>query len=289
MVILENDFLRVVINPVGAELNSLFNKTTGQEYLWSGDAKFWGKRSPVLFPIIGTLKNNRYFIEEKSYVLSRHGFAREKTFAVKEQTPSSVIFGLLNDAETQLVFPFEFNFSLLYTIYKNSLSVTYLVRNTGNDRMYFSVGGHPAFKLPLAAGLTYADYYLQFNTPETVGRWPVSAQGLIELTPVPLLQNTSRLPLTKSLFYNDAIVFKDLKSDEVEVKSARHPAGFRFSFKGFPFLGIWAAKDADFICIEPWCGIADSVNSRQVLTEKEGIISLPRGEDFKRVWTVTLF
>jgi galactose mutarotase-like enzyme len=153
--------------------------------------------------------------------------------------------------------------------------------------MYFSVGGHPAFRLPLSNQLVYDDYYLSFNKIELADRWPISEQGLIESASVSLLENSNHLKLSKSLFYKDAIVFKGLASDEVQIRSDLHPGGLRFSFKGFPYLGIWAAKEADFICIEPWCGIADSVDSTQVLTEKEGIIYLNAGEVFERTWMVT--
>jgi len=287
MFTLENDSLRIVINPAGAELSSLFNKSTGLEYLWSGDAKFWGKKSPVLFPIVGTLKDNQYFFDDQAYQLGRHGFAREKIFSVTEQTPAALRFELQNDEHTFAVFPFEFTFSVHYTIEENRLSVTYDVTNNGTRTMYFSVGGHPAFRLPLVKELRYDDYFLLFNEKENTGRWPISSEGLIETAPLPFLQNSNQLPLSKSLFYKDAIVLKALQSDEVQLKSDKHPSGFTFSFKGFPYLGIWAAKDADFICIEPWCGIADSVETNQLLVDKEGIISLAGGENFESTWTVT--
>ena len=285
---IENGFILANINPLGAELTRFFSKHTSEEFLWNGDPKFWGKHSPVLFPIIGTLKNNQYIFNDKTYQLGRHGFAREKMFTVIERSASAVIFQLQQDESTMAVFPFPFSFEIEYTLEEGTLQVTYRVKNTGNTTMYFSVGGHPAFNLALTSGLAYEDYYLLFNKTEDAGRWPISADGLIEAAPLPLLQNTNRLPLTKSLFYKDAIVLKNLASNEVQVRSDKTPTGMIFSFKGFPYLGIWAAKDADFICIEPWCGIADSINTSQQLTEKEGIISLPAGEDFTRSWSVTI-
>ncbi|MEP7109843.1 MAG: aldose 1-epimerase family protein [Ferruginibacter sp.] len=287
MYTIENDMLRVAVNPAGAELNSLFNKTGGQEYLWSGDANFWGKKSPVLFPIVGTLKDNRYFFDNNNYELGRHGFAREKIFSLTEQGPASLTFELQYDESTLSVYPFQFNFSIVYTIKENRLSVTYLVKNKGTEKMYFSVGGHPAFKLPIVNELDYDDYYILFNKTENAGRWPINADGLIETIPILMLEHTDKLQLSKSLFYKDAIVFKGLQSDEVQVKSEKHKAGFSLSFPGFPYLGIWAAKDASFVCIEPWCGIADSVGTNQALTEKEGINILPGGEVFERIWSVT--
>ena len=219
--------------------------------------------------------------------MNRHGFAREKMFTLIYHSPSSMHFEMISDEHTLQVYPFDFNFSIVYTISSNSLSVSYLVKNRGKKMMYFSVGGHPAFRLPLSDQLVYDDYYLSFNKNEFTGRWPISVEGLIESASVPLLDNSNCLKISKSLFYKDAIVLKGLESDEVQIKSDLHSRGLSFSFKGFPYLGIWAAKEADFICIEPWCGIADSVDSTQVLTEKEGIEYLNAGEVFERIWMVT--
>lgn len=288
MYTVENDHLKVVITPKGAELESLFNKKTGIEYLWNADPKFWPKKSPLLFPVVGTLKKNKYYFEGKAYEIStRHGFARDTTFSVKAQSARSVTFNTEGNVDTLKIFPFNFSLSVIYTIEEDKLSVTYLVKNKGTGRMYFSVGGHPAFRLPMADGLTYDDYYLLFNKTENAGRWPIAPDGLIETNSVPLLDNTRQLNLSKSLFYKDAVILKKLASDEVQLKSDKHGAGLTFSFKGFPYLGIWAAKDADFICIEPWCGISDVADTNQQLTDKEGIVNLPGGENFERTWSVT--
>jgi galactose mutarotase-like enzyme len=155
--------------------------------------------------------------------------------------------------------------------------------------MYFSVGGHPAFKVPLAEGTTYTDYQLEFNQVEDAGRWPLSAEGLIKDAPVPLLEHTKVLPLKKELFLEDALVFKHLQSDVVTLRSDVTERGLRFQFDGFPYLGIWAAPNADFVCIEPWCGIADSVQATGALTEKEGINALEAGGTFERQWEVGFF
>lgn len=286
MVTIENEYLSVTVNPMGAELSRLIYKATGQEYLWSGDASFWGKQSPVLFPIVGTLKDNTYFYKDQPYQLSRHGFAREKKFTVAMHTATSLTMSLHDDAETLKVFPFHFQFSLVYNLEGKKLSVTYLVNNLTEGEMYFSVGGHPAFKVPLKDGLSYEDYYLRFNKTENAGRWPISQDGLLEQQPIDLLTESDRLPLSKKLFEKDALVIKNLSSTEVALKSDMDEAGFTFHFEKFPFLGIWAAKGADFVCIEPWCGIADSVDASQRIEDKEGIVRLDKGEKFERTWIV---
>ncbi|MBL7762310.1 MAG: aldose 1-epimerase family protein [Chitinophagaceae bacterium] len=289
MPVISNEILEVNIIKRGAELKSIVSKSTGLEYMWNADPAFWAKTSPVLFPIVGTLKNDTYYYEGKAYKLGRHGFAREKEFTVTAQTAASVTFTLVTDESTLKNYPFHFRFDITYEVINNTLSVTYKVLNTGNTKLLFSVGGHPAFKVPFVEGTEYTDYYLQFEKKETTGRWPISKDGLIETKPVSLLENTDRIPLSKELFLQDALVFKNLKSSKVSLKSSATSHGLLFDYTGFPFLGIWAAKNADFVCIEPWCGIADSVSTDQQLKNKEGINKLDAGDAFERSWSVSLF
>lgn len=286
---LENDRLKVAIDPKGAELKSVIHKDLNLEYMWSGDPAYWAKTSPVLFPIVGTLKENTYYYKGEAYHLSRHGFAREQVFNVTDQKGDSITFTIQSNGDTLAVYPFTFAFSIIYTLDGNELTVEYRVQNVGEEPLFFSVGGHPAFKVPLVEGTRYDDYRLVFETEEDAGRWPISKEGLIEKTPQPLLQQSRSLPLTKELFSKDALVFKGLKSQWVELSSDKTPHGLRFSITGFPFLGLWAAPGADFMCIEPWCGIADSVDSSQQLPEKEGILPLASKEEFRRSWTVQFY
>ena len=285
---LKSQSLTVKINPKGAELTSLFNHENQTEYVWSADPNFWGKSSPVLFPIVGSLKENSYRFEGQKYTLPRHGFARDSVFVVEKSNGNSVTFLLTHDENTLKVYPFKFEFRLIYSLENNTLKVTYSVKNIGDNKMCFSVGGHPAFAVPLSENTTYDDYYLEFNKMETFKRWGLTSDGLIETQPFDFLIDTNKLNLTKELFYDDAIVFKNLESTAVILKSDKTNHQLRFNFEGFPYIGIWAAKDANFVCIEPWCGIADAANHNQELTEKEGIICLDLGETFERTWRVTL-
>ena len=155
--------------------------------------------------------------------------------------------------------------------------------------MYFSVGGHPAFRLPLVGNTDYTDYFIELNMVETSGRYPLSKDGLLKLATNPFLKNTDKIPLKQSLFYEDAVVLKHLKSNSMAILSNKTPHGLRMTFEGFPYFGIWAAKDAPFVCLEPWCGIADSVDTTQALVEKEGINKLARGERFERAWYLDIF
>ena len=179
MIVIENSDLRVAIKTQGAELDSIQHKAHPLEYLWQGDAAFWGKKSPILFPIVGTLKDNTFSYKEKKYTLPRHGFARDKTFSVEQHSADAATFLLVSNEETLKNYPFQFEFRLHYTLKDNALCVTYAVKNTGSDDMYFSVGGHPAFRLPLVEGTTYTDYFIELNQAETSGRYPPQYKRLI--------------------------------------------------------------------------------------------------------------
>jgi galactose mutarotase-like enzyme len=289
MFFIEDQQLKISIHPKGAELTSIIHKTHDIEYMWGGDPAIWGKHSPLLFPIVGTLKANTYYYQGKPYSLPRHGFARDQEFAVEKQTAGSITFLLHSNETTRAVFPFDFELRVIYRLTPAGLSTTYQVKNPAAEPLWFSVGGHPAFKVPLVPDTSYTDYYLEFDQLENLPRWPVSKDGLIENEPEPLFNDTRILPLNKALFARDALVLKHLASNGVTLRSARTERGLRMDFPGFPFLGIWAAPGADFVCIEPWCGIADSVDSDQQLTNKEGINQLQPGGLFEKTWTLNLF
>jgi galactose mutarotase-like enzyme len=286
---IENQALKISIHSHGAELQSIFHKELRLEYMWNGDPAFWNKKSPILFPVVGTLKENTYYYENRPYTLGRHGFARDMEFEVENQAPDAITFLLRSNAETRQKFPFEFELRVSYQLWQNSLKTIYSIKNLSDGDMYFSVGGHPAFKVPLTEDTGYTDYYLEFDKNDTVPRWPISKEGLIKNTPLPFFNNTKLLPLSKELFNEDALVFKHLASANVKLGSLKTTHGLRFDFTGFPFLGIWSAKNADFVCIEPWCGIADSVDADQQLVHKEGICRLAAGELFERSWNITLY
>ncbi len=286
---LENDDLKVEIKSKGAELCSIIKKDNGLQYMWSGDPSVWGKTSPILFPIVGTLKDDSYVYEDKSYILSRHGFARDAEFELTKQERYAAVF-LLKDSPGSLQnYPFHFELFVKYKLDKDVLKVDYEVKNKGMDDMYFSLGAHPAFKVPLVDGTAYEDYFLEFDSIENAGRWPINKEGLIKQTPELFLNNAKRIDLTHKLFERDALVFKDIQSHKISLKTGLHTHGLDFYFEAFPFLGLWAAKGGDFVCIEPWCGIADSVDHDQRLINKEGIQMLPANGNWKREWQVRMY
>ncbi len=288
MIILENNHLRAAIAAKGAELQGLINKQTGLEYMWNGDATYWGKHSPVLFPIVGGLKNNIYFYKGNSYHLSRHGFARDMEFSAQQLSATEALFTLTDNEASQEIYPFAFILQLRYRLAENILSCSYEVQNPGDKDLFFSVGAHPAFAVPLVKDSLYEDYWLQFNVQENLQRWKLE-NGLVASHAEPLPLQNNRLRLHADLFYEDAIVIKHMQSNQVTLGCDQHPHGIHFRFNDFPFFGIWAAKDAPFVCLEPWCGIADSVEHDQELKHKEGINTLSTEDNWERSWTVECF
>lgn len=286
---LSNEYLSVSISDKGAELQSIVHNGTGFEYMWSGNPDYWAKKSPVLFPIVGGLKNNTYQYGGNTYLLGRHGFARDRFFSVVDQSVDSILFSLASDTESLLVYPFQFVFQIGYQLDKNSIQVSYRIVNTDTKELYFSVGAHPAFAVPFVKDTVFEDYYLVFNQREYTGIWPLSPEGLIKEDAVSFFENQDTITLQKSLFYGDALVFKSLRSDSISILCHKHAHGIKVAYQQFPYMGIWSAKNADFICIEPWCGIADHVNTSGKIEEKEGIHSLHAGEQFIRNWSVTVF
>lgn len=283
---LENDYLKIAVKSKGAELCSVVRKDSQMEYMWSGDPAVWGKTSPILFPIVGTIKDDTYSYGNERYKLSRHGFARDAEFEIVKQEKQEAVFLLKNSADSFKIYPFAFELFIKYLVESDELKVSYEVRNAGTNIMYFSLGAHPAFKVPLTEATVYKDYFLEFNSIEDAGRWPINKEGLIAKVSLPFFNNSSRIDLSHELFEKDALVFKDIHSHKVSLKTDRDTHGLDFYFNGFSYLGLWAAKGGDFVCIEPWCGIADSVDHNQQFTEKEGVQTLPANDGWVREWKI---
>ncbi len=288
MIILENNDIKASFSSKGAELRSLVNKLTTKEYMWSGDPAYWGKFSPVLFPIVGGLKENSYTFNGEKYELPRHGFARDNEFDVEQISASEVRFSLKQSPKTAPVYPFEFELHISYQLIGDLLRCTYQVNNTADTALLFSIGAHPAFAIHTGDDLAYTDYYLEFNKDENLVYHKIK-KDLIDDETVTINLDQHTLPLKHELFYDDALVFKTLNSDSITIRNKKNEHGLDFHFMDFPFFGIWSAKDADFICLEPWCGIADGIHHNQNLREKEGIISLDGKNSWTRNWEVRTF
>ena len=262
---ISNDDLSATIDSKGAELISLIKKSSNENYIWQGDTDFWGKHSPVLFPIVGTLKDSFYFYDEKKYVLSRHGFARECEFEIIYQLKNEVIFSLSSSENTRKVFPFEFELQLKYTLTNFELKISYSVINKDKVVIPFSLGAHPAF----AIKYRFENYSLQFEHQENLTCFTLE-NGLISNNNYSIDLVEKKLPLTYSLFEKDALIFKTLKSKKITLFENEIPK-LTISFSDFKNLGLWTVQNAGFICIEPWLGYSDSINHNNQFIKKEGI------------------
>jgi len=288
MITLENEYLKVGLAAKGAELQRLFSKETKLDYLWNGDDKYWAKHSPVLFPIVGALKNDSFTYQNETYHLPRHGFARDQVFDHHKISDTEAVFTLTQSEESLKVYPFHFELRLKYQLIDRKLNLTYEVINTGESELLFSIGAHPAFAVPNAPNTDYTDYYLAFNADKKLTYWKLD-NGLIAKETGNIHLNGHKLNLKHELFYNDALVFKTMQSNCISLLNTKNDYGLHFHFDDFPFFGIWAATDAPFVCLEPWCGVADGVAHDQELAHKEGIIKLEKGQNWERYWEVECF
>ncbi|WP_269223079.1 aldose 1-epimerase family protein [Flavobacterium sp. IMCC34518] len=276
-----NATLTAQIKHTGAELCSLKDNSK-KEYIWSGNPAFWGKHSPILFPIVGTLKNNTYQYENTEHHLSRHGFAREMDFELIDKKENSATFSLKSTAETLQKYPFDFEMHLIYTLENNSLKIEYKVFNTNDKKMPFSIGAHPAFDLPE----DFENYSLLFEKEEPL-HYYLLEDGLISNSTNELSLDKNELQLNYTLFENDALVFKKITSKSITILENSKPF-LKVSYSDFPDLGIWTPPNAPFICIEPWFGYSDTVDQFGNIFEKEGVQILEANSTFHSVFSIVI-
>ena len=279
--IIKNSILTAEIKHFGAELISL-KTNLNKEYIWEGNPEFWGKHSPVLFPIVGTLKNNLFHFNGMEYNLSRHGFARDMEFELIDVTENSATFSLQSSEETVKVYPFEFELQIIYTLNENNLSIIYKVINKGKTAMPFSIGAHPAFALPNQ----FENYVIAFEKEESL-EYYLLENDLISNKTKKLEVHNKQVPLAYELFEDDALIFKTIKSKSLTILENENPI-LRVHFEDFPSLGIWTKMKAPFICIEPWFGYADTTENSGNLFEKEGIQILESNATFHSKFSIEI-
>lgn len=270
-----NKFLTVRINEQGAELSSI-EGADGFEYLWQADPAVWARHAPVLFPIVGKLRNGCYELNGKNYELSPHGFARDISFELITESKTLLVFQLSPTDQTLKSYPFKFALNIIYQLNGNSLEIGYEVQNNGTDVMPFSIGAHPGFTLPGPID----ECFLEFEKAETLSTRLLGPAGLISEETAPVLENASRLPLSQTLFDRDALIFMDAKSEKITLGAKNSARQLIVEFPGFPQLGIWSKPGAPFVCIEPWYGYADTEQPYGDIMNKPGVLQLPAGETF---------
>jgi len=287
MSILENEFIKITSKPEGAELTSILSKTDGIQFLWNANPSFWGRHAPVLFPIVGKLIDNQYKVNDKTYELTQHGFARDMVFNVIKENQNEIIYELISNSETLLKYPYKFSLKIKYRIEGTSIYVTYEVTNKNDVSMPFSIGAHPAFNVPLLENESFEDYYIQFEVKETIET--IKLEGSYRNGKRELIADKTRvLPLTRQLFKDDALILEKLNKNSISIHSKNHSSYVKVDFEGFPYVGIWTTETAPFVCIEPWYGIADESGSVKEMKNRLGVNILEPNESFNCTYSITI-
>jgi len=280
MISIQNSAFAADINALGAELSSLRSASSGQEFLWQGDPAVWAGRSPILFPVIGRLLDDKYRYAGREYSLPKHGFARTSVFSISRVAADSAVFTLADSPATRACYPFSFRFDIHYQLTPEGIRVTHTVENRDDEDMFFSVGAHPGFNCELGDTLV-------FEQAETLRTERIDANALLTEQTYPLLDNANTITITPELFVNDALFLSGYRSRHVTLKCRRGYA-IDFDLEDAPFLGIWAKPAAPYVCIEPWYGINDSYEKKDDISQKRGILRLAPAKTFSFSWSARI-
>ena len=276
---IESKSLIVQITTKGAEMKRLFSRDWHRELLWLGDNKVWNRSAPILFPIVGKLKDDEYELHGKKYKLAQHGFARDMEFKCVESTAKEVEFLLVASQESFAHYPFCFEVRVRYSVEDSKVKVFYFVKNDDRQDMFFSIWAHPAFDTK-----DINHYEIRFEKEES--EFFRVEQGLVNWKRPQVLSGTS-LPINAELFKNDALIFKKLKSRHVDLVDTKKHEMIRITSNS-DFFGIWGKDKVPFVCLEPWFGVSDDLETDKKLSTKNGIINLPAGEIFGFSYTIEM-
>lgn len=271
---LNNEFLTVEFETYGGEIVSIKDKNN-LEYLWQGDAKYWGGRAPILFPICGSLRNNiASTVDGKIVTMPRHGIVRKQEFDVIKVTENSISFRIMSNEELLKQYPFQFRLVVTYTLKKKTVTTSYKIENIGSEQpMPFFIGGHPGFRCPLFPEESFEDYLIEFEHPETADCPTSTSSGLIDLLKrIRILNNEDTLKLRHSYFSKDALVFDNLISRSVKLYHPITNKGVRVDFKDLPYLLIWSSSnEGPFIAIGPWTGLSTCTDEDDIFEHKQNV------------------
>lgn len=284
---LQSGALRVIISDAGAEIMQIEDILTGRNYLWHGDSAYWGRRSPILFPIVGGLKNKTYKYAGREYPMSQHGFARDREFQMTEHNVDTIWFELKADEESLKVYPFRFRLEIGYRLEGRKITVMWRVANEDKKTMFFSIGGHPAFMCPIDGEGKQTDYYLLFDNKEPLSYGKLSVNGLLETEGHTLNIGGGCMPITEHMFDEDALVIEGGQAHQVALAGPDKKPYLTVKFDA-PLFGLWspAKKHAPFVCIEPWYGRCDRENFAGMLADREYGNELRPGKIFETEYTI---
>ncbi len=289
--ILENDVLRVTVRQKSAELISAVKKETGVEYLWCGDAKYWGWTSPILFPFVGLTRDKKYTYEGKTYPMTQHGFARDYEFEVISQTDAEIWFALAATPQTKESYPFDFRLEIGYRLERGSIQVLWKVENTDSKPLYFSIGAHPAFMCPLNGEGAQKDYYMGFETDAAELRYRLidTSCGLIAPQEYALSLENGLHRIEKDRFDLDALIIEGRQTRKMWLAKPDRTPYVCVEFDA-PLFGVWspAKLDAPFVCIEPWYGRSDGTDFHGTLEQREYGNTAAPGETFETSYRISI-
>ncbi|MBA2915049.1 aldose 1-epimerase family protein [Lactobacillus crispatus] len=286
---IKNNMIEVVISDHGAEVQSVKGAHTGEEYMWQADPEIWGRHAPVLFPIVGRLKNDEYKYQGKTYHMGQHGFARDCDFEVENHTQESITFLLKDNEKTREMYPFKFEFRVNYNLMNNLLEENFSVVNKSDETMIFGVGGHPGFNLPVNNGEEKEDYY--FDMHPSIARVKIPLKGAyLDWNNRSLASTDSFIGLSDELFKDDALIY-ELHGHDNKVSLRTDKSKFHINVwtRNAPYVGIWSQypKTANYVCIEPWWGIADREDADGELEHKYGMNHLEPGKEYQAGFSIT--
>jgi galactose mutarotase-like enzyme len=277
-----NQYITVTVSELGAELRGI-KGADGTEFLWQGDPNIWKGHGPNLFPYIARLTNGKYTFKGKCYELPIHGFAPTSEFEMTSMDEARMTFSLVSNSKTLEHYPFEFLFEIMYKIHKSSLEVTYMVKNLTEDTMYFGIGAHPGFNVPLDEAECFEDYYLDFEKPCSPVRIGFSEDCFLNGNDTPFpLDEKQKLALSHNLFNNDAIVLKEMP-EIVTLKSKHGRHSISIHYPDMKYLGLWHVPytTANYICIEPWSSLPSRKDIVEDLEQQKDLLRLPAGKVYK--------
>lgn len=277
--------LQASVDPIGAELSRL--SINGTELIWHGDQSHWGGRAPILFPIVGELKNGQTEHNGKTYNMPRHGIARKAVFDCIEQSDSTITMRLKADATTLAAYPWLFELQVSFKATASGLDICYTVFNRDKTEMLFTLGSHPAFALNIDQEHSFEDYAIAFNKHETLETYALNEKGLLATESKPFKSDNNTIVLSETLFNQDALVFRDIQSNRISL-TCKGKTVLSVQTGDAPHLGIWSKPGAPFVCIEPWLGTADFVNSDGQLANKPDLQTLAPGENFSHSISIDL-
>ena len=287
--IIKNDRVSVTVSSRGGELKRIMS-SDGTDYLWRGDRQFWPGSAPHLFPFIGRLFEQRYTYSGESYPLSIHGFLKDSEMTLEEQQENHLVLRLNADEKTLECYPFNFTLKITYRLDSSSVGIGFEVTNIDEKDMPFAIGGHPGFNVPLEEGLSFEDYYLEFDSEASPSRAEPTASNLLNgrFLEYPLLEKRI-IPLKHNLFDEDAIILKDT-AKSVTLKSDRGRRALKVDFPDFKYIGFWhtVKSEAPFICIEPWTSLQGYEDTIQAIDKNEDLMVIKKGEVYRNEFVITI-